>query len=178
MNRNLSHPWFRGDQLFGLVSGSLGPAPCIRLDQKTTFKIPARSALQNWPSGTSLQHLLFSLMEAYEEDERFEEGKLLPLEALMLLTTLQSGQTWFSWIQKIGPPLFVHIRVCASQRVLGLFLIFGFDPIFTHFGMFPKASPTLSQVEPGSGVKNHLQRAMKCEQDICQNNLGRPVRVL
>ena len=66
----------------------------------------------------------------------------------------------------------------AHTGVLGLFLIFGFDPIFTHFGMFPKASPTLSQVEPGSGVKNHLQRAMKCEQDICQNNLGRPVMVL
>ena len=60
-------------------------------------------------------------MEACEEDEKFEEGKLLPLEALMLLTTLQSGQTWFSWIQKIGPPLFVHIRVWASQRVLGIF---------------------------------------------------------
>ena len=58
-------------------------------------------------------------MEACEEDEMFEERKLLPMGAVMLLTTLQSGQTWFSWIQKIGPPLFVHIRVCASQRVLG-----------------------------------------------------------
>ena len=92
----------------------------MRLDQRTTFKIPARSALQNWPSGTSLQHLLFSLIEACEEDERFEE--FLPMEALMLLTTLQSGQTWFSWIQNMGPPLFVHIRVWASQRVLAFFL--------------------------------------------------------
>ena len=74
-------------------------------------------------------------------------------------------------------PLCAHAGVCqpACPRI---FLIFGFDLIFTHLGMFPKASPTLSQVEPGSGVKNHLQRAMKCEQDICQNNLGRPVMVL
>ena len=79
-------------------------------------------------------------MEACEEDERFEERKCLhmDLEALMLLTTLQSGQTWFSWIQKIGPPLFVHIRVCASQRVLGLFLIFGFDLIFYSLGNVSK----------------------------------------
>ena len=54
MRRNFSQPSLWGDQLCSLVSGSFGPA---QYSMYLTLMIiqPALSALQNWPSGTSLQ---------------------------------------------------------------------------------------------------------------------------
>ena len=53
------------------------------------------------------------------------------------------------------------LRIWLQKYLLGHFLIFGFGFKNTYLGRFPKASPTLSQEEPGSGVKNHLWRTMK-----------------
>ena len=73
-------------------------------------------------------------------------------------------------------PLRAHAGV-GQPASPGHFLIFGFVFINTYLGRFPKASPTLSQEEPGSGVKNHL--CVNYEMgELCQNNLGRPVMVL
>ena len=74
-------------------------------------------------------------------------------------------------------PLRAHAGV-GQPACPGHFLIFGFGFTNTYLGRFPKASPTLSQEEPGSGVKNHLWRTMKRKEELCQNNLGRPVMVL
>ena len=45
-------------------------------------------------------------------------------EKVFVRTRVQSGQTRFSWIQNMGPPLLVHIRVWASHLVLQIVVFF------------------------------------------------------
>ena len=82
IRRNFSQPSLCGDQLCSLVSGSLGPECSVIEEYHTlswlivTYSLlvitiqPALSALQNWPSGTSLQQYpsLPSRMEALKGD--------------------------------------------------------------------------------------------------------------
>ena len=130
---------------------------------KPLMLLPARSALQNWPSGTSLQQSLFRLILGWKPNNhatffgthiywRTCIAYHVAIRAHVVLMDPEYGAT----------PLCAHAGVRQPASPVHFF-IFGFGFTNTYLGRFPKASPTLSQEEPGSGVKNHLWRTMKWE---------------
>ena len=136
--------------------------------------LPARSALQNWPSGTSLQQSLFRLILGWKPNNhatflgthifwRHCIAYHVAIRADMVLVDPEDRAT----------PLRAHTSV-GQPACPGHFLIFRFGFNNTYLGRFPKASPTLSQEEPGSGVKNHLWKTMKWADMRFVKNFTRP----
>ena len=139
--------------------------------------LPARSALQNWPSGTSLQQSLFRLILGWKPNNHatFLGAHIFWRDCKYCLPHCNQGRRGSRGSRRSGRPssctcgcapasgswASFDLRIWLQKYLLGHFLIFGFGFKNTYLGRFPKASPTLSQEEPGSGVKNHLWRTMK-----------------
>ena len=120
--------------------------------------LPARSALQNWPSGTSLQQSLFRLILGWKPNNHATFlGTHIYWRACIAYHVAIRADVVLVDPENRATPLRAHAGV-SQPASPGHFLIFGFGFTNTYLGRFPKASPTLSQEEPGSGVKNHLWR--------------------